>query len=275
MPKQGICRKITCKMYGNVQNRPDNSFLCFKCKSTLKPYVEKKVLPKMKKKVAKIKKSPREENLVKIISEAKKRIIVVADAAGWKTNPYILKISNSWLKINKRDGLTDCLIALTDYMDRSSITLGSMSMKPVGETPTRPYGSFPGVIHPKAVKTKAYLPISGIIMNPKYISNKDYKAGDEYLLNTNFFNRTWTLIHELTHAILSTNDYRVVKYKNLKPFAEHNYLRQQDAMKPTEGITSSLEMEYKRTREKSAEDWAGFIMNAYIYVEDLKVFAPN
>jgi len=271
MPKQGICTNTGCELAktGYVQNRPDNLFNCLKCKRPLRPAVAEKKEPSKKKKiVAKIEKSPQEENLERIANEAKKRISEVYAAIFEKKLVIPIKnIANSWLTITDMDFLKNCIEALAVNMDKADIKLGSKTLKAVAETWSRPYGSFPGIIHEKA---KGYTPISAIEMNPKYIQEAAYNEGDQYLIDTNFFKRTWTIIHELTHAILATNDYRVVKYNRLEPFFKRKYMRQSFALEKTKGITTTLEREYSKSRQNSAEDWAGFIMSVYHYSLDIQ-----
>jgi len=159
-----------------------------------------------------------------------------------------------WLPGLTVEELKVYLLTVRKYLGDLNVSThtGGPAIGITGNKPDR----FPGMA-PKELATKTAggrpreLKPTAITLNTNYL--KPRKRGDPNDSSSNLFRRTWTLIHEATHAILGATDaltYFSVDYENL---LEHG-------RPPKVGLEGPLYAQRKTEMRKNADTYAALVM---------------
>jgi hypothetical protein len=188
--------------------------------------------------------------------------------AGHKLHADVTRLRQSWMGNASNADVSAKMGVFARQLGRMPITVGAttgshkqedIDKSPIGmmagRPPTPGMGRFPGFATPGA--SQAPVP-PGMTLREDRMPPSDSLA-QRHSPTSAFTKRTWTVIHEGSHGILGTYDYRTYRQAEL-PMAHGS------PMGPKGGHIQQRAPETGKTfpdiAQRNADSWAGFVMHA-------------
>lgn len=191
----------------------------------------------------------------------------VLDSPGHKLHQSVDQIRGRWLGSETQANVSHNMGVLNRQLSRMDITIADTTEGYLGMVAGRPpqHNNYPGygthgadqsVKPPGMSLNRIHMPVSATI-------------AERHENKSDFTKRTWTVVHESSHGILGTHDYRTyhVNGRNMTPTTYANFptAHEKDAQHPSgfkKDRTPSHPITWQDAKRDNADSWAGFVMNA-------------
>ena len=150
----------------------------------------------------------------------------------------------NWLGMHPKDIMTYLLTILKNY-ERISVSLHD-AKQAIGITSCKPDG-FPGMASPDYNAPKV---LPAITIGDSFLDTLNPGHPDDP--SSNFFKREWTIIHEMTHAILGSWDIETFNVKSYPELLKSGTL--------PDGIPGPNDNKKGERDEANADTWAALVM---------------